>query len=138
LLGAQNRKSERALFFTIWAVILVGIGIWKFQPLKQPYSEEMVQVLLSPEIRIWLNYAQVRSRGRNRYLLDLEITSEYRAALQGKPREIHLGYRMTNSKNGSERGVASFFVDPRRGDSQISLPNPKKLFAEKIELFLAK
>ena len=133
----RSPQSEKALFWSVWAILLLFGAISYLGSSKNKSSPQEIEVLLSGSIKPWFHKAQVRKQGLNRYLLDLELTPEYRATLSGNGKRIHLGYALSGPKLDRVEGIAPLHVIFEKPITRISLPRPDGYQANLIELRLA-
>lgn len=133
---ANRSKSERTLFFALWAFLLLGYALYRFWPDDTPKALPPLAIEVAPELKPWFSSVKVRTRGINRYLLNIELTPEYRSSLRGKPKTIRMNYRLAGPEQKFQEGVVGMNIQPQHPGTLLSIPNLEKIPASRIELFL--
>ena len=133
---AARTKSERTLFFVLWGFLLLGYALFRFWPGNVPKTLPPLAIAVAPELKPWFSSVKIRTRGINRYLLNIELTPEYRSSLRGKPRTIRMNYRLAGPEERTQEGVVGMNIHPQHAATLLSIPNLEKIPASKIELFL--
>lgn len=133
----MNAK-EKVLFITIWGMILLGVGLWKFRVKSPAASGSPIQVVLTPELEGFFSSATLVSEDNDTYKIKFNVQPNYLASLSGDPTKLHLKYGLlVNDKTAYENTLA-VTVAPHRNDLSTNLPNPMKVSTKTISLSLAR
>lgn len=131
----RNERAERALFYSIWAVILLGAALWKFRPGPEAPPKEL-PVRLTAEVRPWFSEGVVqRSRG-NSFTVGLVLTPEYKRTLRKGPASVDVGYRISHATGAPFEGATTVHISPEGALGTALLTDPVKALPTGIEFFL--
>jgi hypothetical protein len=131
----RSESAERALFYSIWAVILIGVALWRFRPVPEAQVVD-VPISLSKELRPWFSEGVVqRSRG-NSLTIGLSLTSDYRRTLRQGRTEILLGYRISSGEGTSAEGAATVRLSPDTTLGTTLIQHDLKERPVRLDLFL--
>lgn len=133
----HRKSSERTLFYSLWVVLLLAFGIWKFWPGERYAGDANVDILLNQELSPWFSHAIPKGFRRGRYVVELKLTPEYRKSLQGLRRKIQLSYDMTAGEGLTHTGIIDCLLRPQKPTTKIQIPNPFSENAQRIELSFA-
>lgn len=130
----KNERAERALFYSIWAVLLIGFALWKFRPTHEgPVAE--VPITLAPEVRPWFSEGVVQRFRGNSLTVGLVLTPEYRRTLR-KTSTVDVGYRLTHPTATPSEGSTPVRMSPDSSVGVALVNNPSREPATKVEFFL--
>ncbi len=132
---ARNERAERALFYSIWAVLILGFAIWKFRPHTEGPPAE-VPITLAPEVRPWFSEGVVQRASGNAITIGLVLTPEYRKTLRNGSNPVNVHYRVSHPKAVASEGLTSVRLSPENSMGTALVNNPSREPATKIEFFL--
>ncbi len=130
----RNEKAERALFYSIWAVLLIGFALWKVRPGPEKIRE--VSVRLAPEVRPWFSEGLLQRFHGNSYTIGLVLTPEYKRTLRKEPTSVYVGYRVTHPTLPPFEGNTTVHITPESSLGTALVTDSGKENAAGIEFFL--
>lgn len=131
---SKNERAERALFYSIWAVLILGFAIWRFRPAPEGPTKE-VPITLAPEVRPWFSEGVVQRFRGNSLTVGLVLTPEYKRTLRGTS-TVDVGYRLTHPTAVPSEGSTPVRLSPESTMGVALVNNPSREPATKIEFFL--
>lgn len=128
-----EKRSERALFFSLWTVLILGAAIWYFYPSSRPTARDgSPEVTIAPEMKSWFSEARLALFEPPRYTVRLTPTPQYLKTLKGEKRTIHLSYRLVSKDNNAQSGLVACVVDPEKPAVSIVISHPQPFQAKAI------
>jgi hypothetical protein len=132
------KQGERALFFTLWGLILVCVGLWKFWPDSASLPPApFPSITLREDLHQLMTSALITEAAPGHFTVTLNVSDPYRARLQGKDRQIQVGYQYLRERTLLSDGAVAVRLDPGESRMTITLPNPERVSPQTIHLYLA-
>jgi hypothetical protein len=119
-------------------VILLGTALWRFWPSSSHTDTTVVPVELAPELSNWVHSANTVEIQPSRYEVELGLNPTFTQSLRGGTREAQLGYGFRGPSGTLFQGVAPCRFDAGKPTLKVSLPNPDRVSARGIHLYLAR
>ncbi len=101
-----KQGSERALYYSIWAVLLICLALWWFRPVPEIAPKE-VPILLAPEVRPWFLQGSVQRTKGHSLTIGLVLTPEFQRSLRLGKAGVNVRYRVSHSTGPGSEGSAS-------------------------------
>lgn len=131
-----KKKSEKILFFSIWALLMIGAGLWVFRP-GSTHDETLIPpVLLGDELISWFRRASVTEMTSTTFSIEAKLQKKYAEQLNGENRTMHLAYYFMKDTTVLSQGVVEVNLHPD-GIIKMVLPNPNRVSAKHILISLA-
>ncbi len=119
-------------------MILLAAAIWRFYPASSHHDTTIVPVELAPELSSWVASATTVEIQPSRYEVELGLKPAFAESLRGGTRTAQLGYGFRGPSGTLFQGVAPCRFDGGKPNLKISLPNPDRVSARGIHLYLAR
>lgn len=132
-----TESSERALFYSIWIVILIAVAFWKLRPATERNAAD-IPVVLAPEVQPWFSEAVVQRAKGNALTIGFVLTPEYRRTLRTGSSEVRVGYRISVPSGQSVEGATTVRLSSERTLGEARLVHESREPASQIDLFLKK
>ncbi len=129
--------AERRLYLTLWVLLIFAWAIWHFWPrleLRNPASH--VPVEIGAELRGRLD-ASVAQSSPSQAQLQVHLTPQYRHSLPEEGQRVVLGYDLMGDERVLFSGLISVRLASDDETRDIILPNPERVFARRIRIYLA-
>jgi len=134
---AKRPSSERALFFSLWLILILLFGIYKFRP------RELAQVPNEPPVKVAIDLDGLLGKHRyiritpSEYELEFVVPAEYRARVGGDPKTLQLSYQLMSESGVLSSGVAPCVIHSKENTSRVVLRNPQRVSPKSVQIFLA-
>ncbi len=134
---AQVKAAEKALFLTLWSIIIIGISIWVFWP------KASERVIPTPELELGKNVspifgsAFVTPTPNAEYHVTLHLLPEYLTELGKEEKELELGVRFLGDTSVIEETKVYTRLRADEPIANIVIPNPKHYHPKRLLLYLA-
>jgi hypothetical protein len=132
------RKGEKALFYTLWALIILATGLWKFWPtgISGP-SVPKPAVALRKDLHRLIASAEVTEVAAGHFLLTLNVSRAYQRLLKGEDKLIQVGYQLLRGRTLLYASAVAVRVESSEKEIMVTLPNPERVSPHIIQLYLA-
>lgn len=134
---AQIKASEKALFLTLWSIIIIATSIWAFWPKA---SERVIQ---APELELAKNISPIFQSGlvtptpNAEYHVTLHLLPEYMNQLGQEEKELEMGVRFLGETSVIEETKVYTQLRAAEPITKIIIPNPKHYHPKRLLLYLA-
>jgi hypothetical protein len=127
---------EKTLFTSLWILLALGFGIWKFWPRETEITlMDDPKVTLSQELLPLIERAELKKIVPSEYLVSVTLKMDFYKKINGANSPIRIGYEFNREKSfGGGISVLGPFSSPT---SLLALSNPDRVSAKEIRLFLA-
>lgn len=130
-------RPEKALFVSLWGVLILGVALWNFWPSEpETYEDPLPTIILANELTSWFQTAAVTSATATTYTIEIQFQQKYVESLDGDKRKAHLAYHFMRETTVLSQGIAEVEIPPE-GLIKLVLPNPNRVAARRIQLSLA-
>ena len=143
----HRRSSERALFFALWIVLILGLSLYRFWPGAGIELQAPPRLLLKDELLPWFKSASVTETQPSHYKLEFVLSESYRQSMKSSARDVagHESDRrvqlsfllLGESDNVLAQGTVPCTLQSDALKTEVELPNPKRVSARAIQLSLA-
>lgn len=133
----NKANSERALFFSLWGIVFLFVGIWKFWPTPGNSAEFLPPLTIGAELRTLFEDGATTKASPTFFTAQLRLTKQYRELLSGDEKRIHVGYRLLHEDSVLSEGVVPCLIRPQDSTVTLTLQNPERVYPKNIQLYLS-
>lgn len=131
-----EQLRHRGLWLALWGLLIFGFALWRFWP-QSEFPEVVPEVEVGKELKGTFLSARVARMAASRYDVVVTLTPEYRERLAHGELKLRLAYQFLGERSLLYKGVAVCVLDARTGSGTGELPNPERVSARLIRLYLA-
>jgi hypothetical protein len=131
----SKNRGERVLFFSIWALILLGFSLWKFRLKEEAPALKPPALTWADELGVWFSDAKFSHQELSLYTIQFRKTPDRKLA---SDMDVLVGYELKGRFPGVYRGVSPCRISGTKEEAVLRIPNPERIQAEQIHLFLAR
>lgn len=133
----HHRHSERALFVTIWLVLLLGFGFWKFSARDFRVQDRQPKLHLTRDLASLFEGAWIEEVRPTQFTVRMKLSDAYRSRLKNENSQLNIGFEMRGGSTVLKRGTAACLVTRSINGTHIQLSNPDRISPKEIHLYLA-
>jgi hypothetical protein len=129
--------GERALFVSLWIILLLSVGIWKFWPHESVVKlMDDPKITVSDELKSVVLSAELHGAVPSRYQISITLTADFYQKFKDAHQPVRIGYDLRRDDSGFGGGVT--VLNPSTSARSIlNLSNPQLVSAKEIRLYLA-
>jgi len=133
-----QKSKERALYLSLWLILLMGLVFWRMLSSSQPASPPPPEIQLSAELGPIFQTVQIIDSTRSTFQLKLFPTARYLETLRsGESRRLEIAYEFHGSQWPLFTGSTPLLLKQGAASAIVELDNPKRIWVDRIRLFLA-
>ena len=132
----MTNAREKQFFYSLWALILIGVGIWYFKSQATLRQQPDVSVSFAEELSPIFVKATLHSKDNSLHELKLYVRDSYLNKIRSKS-HLKIGYRLQSKGSAEYVGATQCDISPDHPETSVSLINPERLKTHVIHLFLA-
>ena len=129
-------NAERKLFLSLWAVLILVFALWRFWPAAPADSGGSIPVELAPELQSWFQDPRLQA-DPSRYRVELMLTPSFAKSVQSS-RQLLIGYGLRGPNGMLFQNAVPCALEPGQSSARLELPNPKRISARSLYLYLAR
>jgi hypothetical protein len=134
----NKEASERILFFTLWGLMFIGFGIWKFWPDSgRAVAVSLPPLTIASELKTLFDQGSTTQSLPTFFTVQLHVAKRYRELLSGDEKKIFVGYQLLREDRVLSEGVVPCVIRPQDATVTLALQNPERVFPRSIQVFLS-
>lgn len=131
----MKKQSEKALFISLWILIILGVALWKFWPTFQ-VKVDPTPVMLSKELEVMFGGGRVKAFGGTHINLEISVNHDYQSRVAGESKRVSLGFHLMRKDTSFSTGHINVAIPISDKYLSLELPNPQGSRPTAIQLFL--
>jgi hypothetical protein len=134
----QKTKGERALLLSLWAIIFLTFGIWKFWPGEAHIDTlDDPKLVVAGELSAMFESVRLQSKTPTNYQAEVTLKKSFLNSYRSSGTPFRIGYDLDKGGSVHWRGVTRL-TPGDEPQSIVSLSNPERISATQIRFYLAR
>ena len=133
----HQKKKKKALFVTMWLILLLGFGLWWFSKRDFRIAYAPPKLHLTSDLESLFDQAWIEEVRPTKITVRLRLTDGYRQRLGNENSQLNIGFEMRGGNSTIKRGSAPCLVTREINGTSVQLENPDRVSPREIHLYLA-
>ncbi len=130
-------KKERPLFITIWVILILCFGIWKFWPKEASVTlMDDPKVTFADELKPVFESAKLQNTSLTRYEVLVKLRPDFFHRFKESTLPVRIGYDLRRDQSVFDGGI-TVLNPPATDVVTLTITNAQRVSAKEIKLYLA-